>query len=478
MCTKFDEDCKGQSNRELHADFVSLFESAPELTLGPEIGSAIKRRNATDDQVKTALELIVRGMILEKKLEGTRQEERMEALMDSNKFRGIVMCMPMDHSVVRSWLNARWHAQEQIEEDRRTSSKTPSMVFSSQNLPEVPSDGKDHEPRVRLLQYKVLQAIRSLPDTPAKNITSIRKALSKSTKLSYKAMTIKETLALTYPTTVIDAMGEFEMFDCFLGKCQEGLNLAEMLDEQISVCKRELIQNKGESAADFAARAENAMSLFEELLRGSGFTNDQDGVDKYSTDRKRSQVIIAGLRPVHFGMITQIFSGKNDKHRYSTVSGTADKPALAASLLEADSLVKTQNLGDPEWGEQSYKGKEDKKDKGKDSAKQHWDKVTKAEVKNLKAIDSGKRSIRVLGTCSSLSTTGRREPVQSDASTLVVPNSAHVHGNSMMGYAIGRDANHLTERKWQRPLQGTRRGGTHGGGQSRLLLTPSNQAHR
>ena len=66
------------------------------------------------------------------------------------------------------------------------------------------------------------------------------------------------------------------MFDCFLGKCQEGLNLAEMLDEQISVCKRELIQNKGESAADFAARAENAMSLFEELLRGSGFTNDQD----------------------------------------------------------------------------------------------------------------------------------------------------------------------------------------------------------
>ena len=87
-------------------------------------------------------------------------------------------------------------------------------------------------------------------------------------------------------------------------------------------------------------------------------------------------------------------------------------------------------------------------------------------------------SIRVLGTCSSLSTTGRREPVQSDASTLVVLSSAHVHGNSMMGYAIGRDANHLTERKWQRPLQGTRRGGTHGGGQSRLLLTPSNQAHR
>ena len=116
--------------------------------------------------------MTVRGMILEKKLEGTRQEERMEALMDSEKFNGIVTCMPADHQVVRTWLNARFHAREQLEEERRASNKAPSMVFSSQNLPEVPSDGKDHEPKVRLLQYKVLQAIRALPDTPAKNITS------------------------------------------------------------------------------------------------------------------------------------------------------------------------------------------------------------------------------------------------------------------------------------------------------------------
>ena len=54
MCTMFEEESKGQSNRELHADFLSLFESAPELTLGPEIGSAIKRRNATDVQVPHA----------------------------------------------------------------------------------------------------------------------------------------------------------------------------------------------------------------------------------------------------------------------------------------------------------------------------------------------------------------------------------------------------------------------------------------
>ena len=110
-------------------------------------------------------------------------------------------------------------------------------------------------------------------------------------------MTIKETLALSFSPSDIDAMSEYEMFDNFPEKCQEGLNLSEMLEEQISACKRDLIQNKGESAADFAARAESTMSLIEELLEGSGFTNDQDGVDKYSTDRKRSQAILTGLRP-------------------------------------------------------------------------------------------------------------------------------------------------------------------------------------
>ena len=102
-----------------------------------------------------ALDVIVQGMVLEKKLEGTRQEEKIEAMMESDKFEGIVSCMPQDHKVVRTFFNARANAWEQLEEERRASSKAPSMVFSSQNLPEMPSDGKDHEPKVRLLQYKV-----------------------------------------------------------------------------------------------------------------------------------------------------------------------------------------------------------------------------------------------------------------------------------------------------------------------------------
>ena len=93
MCEAFEEVIKGQSNRELLSDFNSLIDSAPTLTLGAEVGGAIKPKNATDAQRTRALEVIVQGMILEKKLEGTRQEERMEALMEPDKFNGLVSCM-------------------------------------------------------------------------------------------------------------------------------------------------------------------------------------------------------------------------------------------------------------------------------------------------------------------------------------------------------------------------------------------------
>ena len=51
--------------------------------------------------------MIAQGTILEKKLEGTRQEEKIKAMMESDKFEGIVACMPQDHKVVGTWLNAR-----------------------------------------------------------------------------------------------------------------------------------------------------------------------------------------------------------------------------------------------------------------------------------------------------------------------------------------------------------------------------------
>ena len=96
MCDVFEEAIKGQSNRELLSDFNHLIESAVTLALGDEVGGALDPRNATDAQQRRALEVIVQGMILEKKLEGTRQEARMEALMKSDKFEGIVSCMPQD----------------------------------------------------------------------------------------------------------------------------------------------------------------------------------------------------------------------------------------------------------------------------------------------------------------------------------------------------------------------------------------------
>ena len=90
MCNNFEEVIKGQSNRELLSDFNNLIDSAVTLTLGHELGGAIKPRNATDVQQTRALEVIVQGMILEKKPEDTRQEEKIEVLMESGKFEGVV----------------------------------------------------------------------------------------------------------------------------------------------------------------------------------------------------------------------------------------------------------------------------------------------------------------------------------------------------------------------------------------------------
>ena len=99
MCNNFEEVIKGQSNRELLSDFKNLLESAVTLTLGHGLGGAVKPKNASDAQMTRALGGIVQGMILEKKLEGTRQEEKMEAMMESGKFEGIVECMPEDRKV-------------------------------------------------------------------------------------------------------------------------------------------------------------------------------------------------------------------------------------------------------------------------------------------------------------------------------------------------------------------------------------------
>ena len=92
-------------------------------------------------------------------------------------------------------------------------------------------------------------------------------------------MTMKETLMLSYRSYEIVKMTDYEFLDAFLQKCQEGLNLEVMLEAQYEACKH-IQQAKGESATDFAARAEGIMSLFEELLMGSGFTNDRNGIDR------------------------------------------------------------------------------------------------------------------------------------------------------------------------------------------------------
>ena len=153
MCNNFDEVIKGQSNRELLSDFNNLLASAVTLTLGREVGGAAKPKKCTgyadDGRVRRDRS---RDDPREEARGHPTGEEKTEAMLEPDKFEGIVAYMPEDRKVVRIWLTARVNAREQHEEERRASNKAPSMVFSSQNLPEVPSDGKDHEPKVRLLQ--------------------------------------------------------------------------------------------------------------------------------------------------------------------------------------------------------------------------------------------------------------------------------------------------------------------------------------
>ena len=51
ICNHFDEVFKGQPNREQLSDFNNLIESAVTLTLGHELGGAIKPENALDEQM-------------------------------------------------------------------------------------------------------------------------------------------------------------------------------------------------------------------------------------------------------------------------------------------------------------------------------------------------------------------------------------------------------------------------------------------
>ena len=188
--------------------------------------------DASQLQIGAGVAALVQGALLGAHLEGTSHEAKLSALTEDATFEALMEHFHRERKVIRTWLRDQFESEKRKEEARTSRGGSQSIVFTSQPPPEVPSDGKDHEPSVRLLQYKVLGAIRALPDTPAKNITSIRKALNKSTMLSNKAMAMREMLGLSYSSGEIDHMSEFDMLDAFLTKCQEGLNLEVVLEAQ------------------------------------------------------------------------------------------------------------------------------------------------------------------------------------------------------------------------------------------------------
>ena len=99
-------------------------------------------------------------------------------------------------------------------------------------------------------------------------------------------------------------MTEFEMLDAFLMKCQEGLNLEVMLEAQYEACKH-IQQSKGETAADFAARAEGIMSLFEAAARDSGGKSGSNPVG-FSNWGKTQKAGSKGKVGKHYGELTEL----------------------------------------------------------------------------------------------------------------------------------------------------------------------------
>ena len=211
-CDDYSETMKGQTGRDLLFDFKDMHKNLPHFGLRSSAdGSILGVSDAGELELGRGIAALVQGTLLEAHLEGTAHEQKLSAITEGEKFEALMEHFDQERAAIRIWLKDRFEKEEKKKEAQTSRGGSQSIVFTSQPLPEVPSDGKDHEPSVRLLQYKVLGAIRALPDTPAKNITSIRKALNKSTKLSTKAMTMRETLGLSYHNDEIDRMNEYQL---------------------------------------------------------------------------------------------------------------------------------------------------------------------------------------------------------------------------------------------------------------------------
>ena len=206
-CEEYNDEMKGQAGRDLLFDFKDMHNNLVHFgTHSSADGTITGIADANHLQLGRGITTLVQGTLLGVHLEGTAHEAKLSALTEGEKFEALMEHFPQERNIIRNWLRDKFEKDEKKKETQGGRGGSQSIVFTSQPLPEVPSDGKDHEPSIRLLQYKVLGAIRALPDTPAKNITSIRKALNKSTKLSNKAMTMKETLMLSYPSYQIVKM--------------------------------------------------------------------------------------------------------------------------------------------------------------------------------------------------------------------------------------------------------------------------------
>ena len=145
-CEQYNDEMKGQAGRDLLFDFKDMHSKLLHFgTHSNADGSITGIADANYLQLGRGITALIQGTLLGAHLEGTAQEAKLSALTEGDKFEALMEHVPQERNISRNWLRDRFDKEEKKKETQVSRGGSQSIVFTSQPLPEVPSDGKDHE---------------------------------------------------------------------------------------------------------------------------------------------------------------------------------------------------------------------------------------------------------------------------------------------------------------------------------------------
>ena len=136
---------KGQAGRDLLFDFKDMHNNLAHF--GKESnadGTILGIADAHDLQLGRGVTALVQGTLLGVHLEGTTQEAKLAMLTEGDKFEALMEHFTKERNAIRMWLRDKFEKEEKKKETQVSRGGSQSIVFTSQPLPEVPSDGKNN----------------------------------------------------------------------------------------------------------------------------------------------------------------------------------------------------------------------------------------------------------------------------------------------------------------------------------------------